>query len=433
MALMASLPTEMGETLMSNPLVSPKIIDAARLLNEEFRSATPFRHIVIDNFLRGDVAERMASEFPSAGDPASLLNEFGNPNPKSVISDVKGIGGVFAEVDRYIQTDGFLRLMETITGIPDLRYDPWYYGAGTHENFHGAGLEAHYDFNIHPKTAYHRRINAIIYLNEEWSSDWAGDICFHTDPWDLQNDVKTSIVPEFNRCVIFETTEHSWHSVTPVSLPEAERHRSRKSFTIYLYTETRPAAQTAPEHGTVYVPPPLPSHICEGRTLDAADMAEINTNLYRRHEYLKQMYRREYRFSAIIESLKRQVAEWKSFSRVPICGRGEVKKVIDPLFTDQWMGKRLHFVLRVDRPIERLTFNYWRPDEVRDPTKFNIVINDHEEAFSIEGGGAHSLVISRSCQAEELLDVRLEVDSVWQASENDERLVSFILSSIELE
>ena len=37
---------------------------------------------------------------------------------------------------------------------------------------HGGFLNMHVDFNIHPHTGLKRVANAIIYLNDDWESDW---------------------------------------------------------------------------------------------------------------------------------------------------------------------------------------------------------------------------------------------------------------------
>ena len=412
-------------------IINQHVISDLNKLHDDFRNARPFRHVVIDDFLRPEVAEAMLAQFPSVDDPSKLLNEFGAPNPKSAISDVRSLAKPFVDVDSYIQTREFLDLMSAVTGIPDLRYDPWYYGAGTHENFHGAGLDAHYDFNIHPKTAYHRRLNAIVYLNKDWNPEWRGDIAFHTDPWDLKNDIKKSVQPAFNRCVIFETTENSWHSVTPVKLPEELRHLSRKSFTIYLYTVNRPNNELAPEHGTVYVHPPLPERIREGRTLDAEDVAEIESNIFRRHDYLKNMYKREYRFSIIIDDLKRQNAEWKRASYVPVLGNAKVKEVLSPLYPDGWMGEELAFDLELRQDVSALVLNLWLPDSVDDTYNIRFQVQDRYVDSWI-GRGSSSIEIRINEKSGSKVSVKISSDSARQGSEVDLRRLSVVVDSITL-
>ena len=420
-----------GEMRLNASLIEPAVLRNLDRLHQEFQSAEPFRHVIVDNFLRKAVADRMLADFPTVKDPSKLVNEFGAPNPKSAISDVKSLASVFVEVDEYIQSREFLQAMERITGIPDLRYDPWYYGAGTHENFHGAGLDAHYDFNIHPKTAYHRRLNAIIYLNKNWDPDWKGDIALHSDPWDLVNDRKKSVHPEFNRCVIFETTEKSWHSVTPVKLPPDQRHNSRKSFTIYLYTETRPPEETAPEHGTVYVQSGLPDHLREGRTLTGDDMLEIETNLFRRHEYLKNMYKREYKFSQVIDGLKRQLAEWKGSSYVPLLGMAKVKRVTSPLFPDGWMGKELRADIELRSNVRRVTANVWIPDDSNDPPDLTLAVAGRSCSKALTPG-VNSIELDGKLSEGEVTELSLVASHARPASTIDTRQVSVIVDTIVL-
>ena len=416
---------------MNRSLINPAVADKLNQLHTEFESAKPFRHVIIDDFLRAEVAEEMLREFPSVKDPSKLLNEFGDPGLKSAISDVRSLAPIYGEVDQYIQSPEFLRAMEGITGIPNLRYDPWYYGAGTHENLHGAGLDAHYDFNIHPKTAYHRRLNAIIYLNKDWDPAWNGDIAFHTDPWDLQNDVKKSITPAFNRCVVFETTENSWHSVTPIALPPEKRHLSRKSFTIYLYTETRPVEETAPEHGTIYVQSNLPEHIKEGHTLTAEDMQAIQGNLRRRHEYLRNMYKREYRFSKVIDDLKREVLEWKGTSSLPLLGKAKIKGVTAPLFHDRWMGKEVRANIELHQDVREVVANVWLPDDFDTRIELSLTFGGDSIDTSV-GGGLNSIRLNVRARRGETLPLALFAGQTRMAAENDERQVSVILDSIEL-
>jgi Rps23 Pro-64 3,4-dihydroxylase Tpa1-like proline 4-hydroxylase len=365
-----------SDDIIASDIINPAVRSRLADLSERFRAARPFRHVIIDNFLRPEVAEAMLREFPRAPDPSKLLNEFGEPNPKSQISDMKSLGGTYAKVDRAIQTSTFLALMQQLTDILGLNYDPHYYGAGTHENFHGAGLDPHYDFNIHPVTSQHRRLNAIVYLNKAWDPQWGGSICFHSDPWDLRNDKVVEVEPIFNRCAVFETTERSWHSVSLVNLPPERRAESRKSFTIYLYTDKRPAEELAPGHGTVYVQAALPKHIRAGQTLTPADEELIHANLARRNAYLRILYKREYRFAEHIDGLMAQIEELKRATGFPLVGYGKIKSVAAPLYADGFMGKAAELSVTPLRPVTALKLFGYRPDTI-----------GREVEVSLEAGG----------------------------------------------
>ncbi len=412
-------------------LISDDVIANSNFLHESFDKAKPFRHVVIDGFLRPEVAERMYAEFPAVEDASTLLNEFGDPGQKSQISEVRQLGGVYADMDGYIQTPEFLDLMGALTGIPDLRYDPFYFGAGTHENLHGAGLDAHYDFNIHPKTRQHRRLNAIIYLNKDWNPEWKGSIALHSDPWDLKDDDITEIAPIFNRCVIFETNEHSWHSVIPVDLPEDKRHLSRKSFTIYLYTDVRPEEEAAPEHGTIYVQAPLSKRIRAGVTLTDEDIAEMDANMLRRHYMLRQLYKREYKFAAIIDDLKAQVKELRAHSYVPLVGYGKIASVVEPLFTDGWLGDRVAFTVEPLRPVKGVRVAGWSRDDVAEDFAVTIKFADSVKTTMVRAGVFEfELTLPEPVTTTSMLTV--ESDWVRRAGGNDERMLSVIINAIEL-
>ena len=159
----------------------------------------------------------MLDEFPSFEDRYAL-NEMGEVGGKAVRMDVRDVSDTYRSIDRYLQTREFLDYVSTVTGIPDLLYDPDYVGGGTHENRDGQGLEQHVDFNFHPGTRWHRRLNLIVYLNPEWDDAWGGALELQTDPW--QGDTRgPRIAPLFNRAVIFETTEKSWHGFSQITLP----------------------------------------------------------------------------------------------------------------------------------------------------------------------------------------------------------------------
>ncbi len=274
-------------------------------LAAQFQRREPFRHVVIDDFLDRAAADRLLAEFP-AFDAKFALNEHGEVGQKAVVERIRGIGPSYAALDDLIQTREFLALVSRITGIEDLQYDPHYFGGGTHENREGQDLDAHVDFNRHPVTHAHRRLNLIVYLNHEWDDAWGGSLELHSDPH-ADDDTITRVTPLFNRAVIFETTEWSWHGFSRIGLPEDKRTLSRKSIALYFYTQERPQEELADTHSTIYVDRPLPERFSEGRSLDAQDVQELKVLLKRRDMHIQRLYRDIQNVQAQFEHLQRQV------------------------------------------------------------------------------------------------------------------------------
>lgn len=270
-------------------LVAPHVAREADAIRARFLSAQPFRHCVIEGFFAPGFAEDLLAQFPGF-ERGNFLNEDGVAGGKSTVERIAALGGAHAALDACIRSPGFLSLVGRITGIDDLLYDPDYFGGGTHENRDGQSLDNHIDFNYHPATGWHRRLNLIVYLNREWHDDWGGALELHRDPHDPGTDEVVAITPLFNRCVIFETTEHSWHGFPMISLPPGRGMLSRKSVALYFYTRERPAAETASPHSTVYVDRPLPAHIAPGRALTGRDVAELRDLLARRDAHNRRLY-----------------------------------------------------------------------------------------------------------------------------------------------
>lgn len=244
--------------MASIELLTPEARDAAHDLGRRFRAAEPFPHFVLDDFLEAGFFRRLQAEFP-AFDPKNALNDYGEPGGKAVVSRPAEIGPAYRELDALIQTRAFLDWLGRATGMQDLLYDPEYYGGGTHENLSGESLDSHVDFNIHPSRRWHRRLNLILFLNDEWEESWGGCLELQRDPWASPEDnIRRKAVPAPNRAVVFETSERSWHGFDPIRIPADHPGVTRRTVAVYFYTVERPAEEIAPEHGTFYAPPPLP-------------------------------------------------------------------------------------------------------------------------------------------------------------------------------
>jgi len=272
-------------------LIRDEYLEAPSDQYKRYDEAQPFRHLVLDDFFESAYAEWLLDEFP-AFDVQKAMNENGEIGAKCVHDNLPELGKPYRALDEYIQSREFLGWLERVTGIDELVYDPDYFGGGTHENRHGQDLDPHVDFNKHPKTGLHRRLNLIVYLNREWDDDWGGAIEFHKNPRlpPEENEIEY-VQPRFNRAVLFETTHWSWHGFERINLPEGDDDpRSRKSVALYFYSKTRPPEEQTKPHSTIYVERPLPDAIKPGTTLSDEDYQSIRILLARRDQHLQRLY-----------------------------------------------------------------------------------------------------------------------------------------------
>ncbi|MFI8719480.1 2OG-Fe(II) oxygenase [Stenotrophomonas sp. NPDC077464] len=243
---------------------------------------------MLDQILSPVFIARLQAEFPDF-EQGNCIGDNGLPGGKSTTESVRGLGPAFEQLDAAIKSREFLQWLSTVTGISDLLYDPWYLGGGTHESHNGVSLDPHVDFNYHPSERWHRRLNLLIYLNPTWESHWGGCFELFRDPHaSARPDL--SITPTFNRGVLFETSERSWHGFNMIQLPPDKSRLTRRSLALYFYSRHRPRSEVADRHTTLYVKRQLPDRIMDGHRLDCADVAEIRDLLLQRDMHITSLY-----------------------------------------------------------------------------------------------------------------------------------------------
>lgn len=291
--------------------INPLVYEKSSVYRQDFETAQPFKHLVIDNFLVGEQAQILLENFPSFK-PQKAISELGKVGGKAVNEDLIGLGGVYQQFARHVQAQEFLELISELTGVDNLIPDPSFYGGGTHENLQGQELDPHIDFNLDERHWYHRRLNLLIYLNPQWQADWGGNLELHSNPRQPEENKIKSFVPIFNRCLIFETNEYSWHGFSQINLPENKRHLSRKSLSIYLYTKERPDQELSPSHTTFYIPRPLLENIQPHQVLSSEDYQQIKILLKRRDDLIRFYQDRELKESQDLVSLKSHIKRYLS-------------------------------------------------------------------------------------------------------------------------
>ncbi|MCW3466405.1 2OG-Fe(II) oxygenase [Chitinophaga nivalis] len=204
-----------------------------------YKNAAPFPHVTLDGLFNESMLRSIVTEFPDLDKQQDIY--FNNPNElKFASNDESRFGPATLELLHALNAQPFLQFLTTLTGIDGLIPDPYLWGGGLHQIKRGGYLKIHADFNRHPLLNLNRRINLLVYLNEHWDETYGG----HFELWDkeMKGCVK-SILPVFNRMVIFNTADHSFHGhPDPLTCPPGE---SRKSIALYYYTNGRPAEEMA--------------------------------------------------------------------------------------------------------------------------------------------------------------------------------------------
>ena len=416
--------------------IDPAVLQRASEIGAQFAASQPFRHVVIADFLDRTLCERLLADFPSFED-RHALNEMGEVGGKAVRMDVRDISDSYRELDRYLKSALFLDFVSRATGIPDLLYDPDYVGGGTRENRHGQGLDAHVDFNYHPRTRWHRRLNLIVYLNARWEDSWGGALELHSDPWNPATDTVQRIAPAFNLCAIFETTENSWHGFSQIRLPADAAQLSRKSIAIYLYTRERPPAQTAAPHATIYVPEAMPAGLLAGRTLHESDVHDLTQRFSRLRTQLRYLYDREKRFGAQIAALERALDEARAAQRIELQGYATQPAGARGIWPDGWAATQMSACFVPTRAVSALDLVLWAPPQLGTGQELRIEIGGSAYTQVLRPGMRTPLKLRLSAKVGEEVNLVIGAARSWtpatDGSSGDQRELAYRIVSAKLE
>lgn len=224
-----------------------------KYIKTQYATAYPFPHTVIDNFMNEQFLNRAVNQleyvdwgYDEDGD------DIDSHQVKKLYSPHKvGMENTMPEhvtnLLNFLNSKEVLTYLEELTGIPDLIADPGLYGGGVHRILSGGKLSVHADYNFHPVTKLHRRVNLLLYLNKDWKEEWGGDLQLWNK--DMSMCVK-KILPIFNRAVIFNITSDAYHGHPgPLKSPEGI---DRLSFALYYFTKERPIEELTDPHMAVW-------------------------------------------------------------------------------------------------------------------------------------------------------------------------------------
>jgi hypothetical protein len=230
---------------MPRTLIRPLDREALR---RQFQQAEPFPFMAINELFEPEFAREVAASYPTYTQARGRGREFSavNENRKVQITDAALFPESVKKLNEALSSRSFIEDLEYITGIDNLLYDEELQGGGMHLTGPRGRLDVHIDFNYVDLRKLHRRLNILVYLNEGWKDEWGGAVEF----WDEKvRNCAYSVKPLLNRCVVFATSEISYHGVEPVTCPEGTQ---RISFAAYYYTREAPAHWDGTKHTTVF-------------------------------------------------------------------------------------------------------------------------------------------------------------------------------------
>lgn len=222
-----------------------------KAMTERFKAGKPFNHIVIDNFWRPEIAQELVAEFPDYNSDVWTAHYHNPLEDKKACNHWDRFPKTTYQAFDYLNGDGFTNIVEHITDTWGIKNDVGLHGGGWHCHHKGGKLNIHLDYSIHPKLKLERHFNLIIYMTPNWNPKWGGGLEFwSSDENGKPIECSTTVENKFNRAVIFDTTQNSWHGLPEqLNCPEGI---NRQSLAIYYLTDPNSSADPRPR--ALYAP-----------------------------------------------------------------------------------------------------------------------------------------------------------------------------------
>lgn len=198
-------------------------------LAEEFKTATPFPCVAIDNFADENKLYKILDTFPVPGqDNLNKSRDYIFAKNKYEKANFKDVSPECNEIYQDLVSERFQQIVRKITD-QDVFVDREFHGGGIHQGGEGSFLDMHVDFNYHPlHQNWFRNLNILLYLNPGWKPEYKGQLKLkHTETGEY-----TEIEPLFNRCVIMFTRGYTLHGYDPIAFPSG---KFRRSIATYAY------------------------------------------------------------------------------------------------------------------------------------------------------------------------------------------------------
>ena len=210
--------------------IARRLREQADDLDVMWRASVPFRHFVLDNLLPEPDVLSLAKGFP--GQDKLML--------RSTIRERKRVGVDISKYDRGVadhlfafQQPEVVEAVAEITKLGEIEPDPTLYASGISTMCKGDFLNPHIDNSHDGDAKRYRVLNLLFYVSAGWDRDNGGNL----ELWDQRLRHNHTVLSKFNRLVVMETHQTSWHSVSKVLVDSP-----RLCLSNYYFSCTSPAA-----------------------------------------------------------------------------------------------------------------------------------------------------------------------------------------------
>lgn len=231
-------------------LITEKLKNQSENIRHDFlknKVETGIGFCSIDGLLPVHVTQRIFSSFSPENSAWREMNTF--RERKLTTKQYDQFDPILKAITFAIQAEEVVTLVEELTNIKNQEPDPHLYAGGLSMMRTGDFLDPHIDNSHDQFQKVYRRLNLLFYVSPNWALEDGGNL----ELWNPQVTQRITVESRFNRLVLMETHDLSWHSVSKI----VKQNALRCCVSNYYFSKEAPKPERAPYyHVTSFLAPP---------------------------------------------------------------------------------------------------------------------------------------------------------------------------------
>lgn len=202
---------------------------SANALRKTFRDNEP-PHVILDDAFAADQLAEASRHYPTFAE-MNATTIGGTPTVDTQLADLKQTHAAVRRIAEAMMVPRFVAWLRDITGIINLCADPDDSWGVVRQYGNGVATDPRAP-SRHKTKPFVRALSVVVFLTPEWQPEWGGNLQL----WDASHpgNTKHSIVPLFNRMVVFQNAAHFFHMPEPSHMPAGV---TRKNIVVWYYKE----------------------------------------------------------------------------------------------------------------------------------------------------------------------------------------------------